>query len=83
MLKAKTKALEPSRLDKIRALADQIKGHQEEMLRLIDEEAAIDKAAYPSLPIEVLKRDIMKYGVCPCTVMLARLGAKERSESNG
>jgi hypothetical protein len=72
-----------SRLDQIRSLADQIRSHQDEMLRLIDEEAAIDKAAYPSLPLEVLKQQIMNRGICPCTAMLARLGEKERAESNG
>jgi hypothetical protein len=83
MMPVKKKQQEPSELDKIRAIADEIKRHQDRMLELIGEEAALDKAAYPSLPIGVLRQDIMKHGVCPCDAMLARLNqraiAAERS----
>jgi hypothetical protein len=85
MIAAKKKP-EPSRLDKIRTLADEIKGHQERMLELIAEEAAIDKAACPGLPLVMLEQDILKYGRCPCDAVLVRLArnaeAAER-DANG
>jgi hypothetical protein len=67
---------EPSRLDKIRALAEEIKAHQARMLELIAEEAGIDKAAHPSLPLSMLEQDIMKYGRCPCDAMVLRLARR-------
>jgi hypothetical protein len=64
---------------KIMAVADEIKRHQERMLELIGEEAAKDKASAPGLPLEMLRRDVMKYGVCPCDAMLHRLAQNYRA----
>jgi hypothetical protein len=75
MIAAKKKP-ELSELDKIRAIADEIRRHQDRMLELITEEAEIDKAAHPSLPLVMLVQDIQKRGRCPCEAMLARLNQR-------
>lgn len=73
MIAAKKKQQAPSELDKIKAVADEIKRHQDRMLELITAEAEIDKAAHPGLPLVMLVQDIQKRGRCPCDAMLARL----------
>ena len=73
MIVAAKKKPEVSELDKIKALADEIKRHQDPMWELIGGEAAKDKAAHPALPLVMLEQDICKYGLCPCDVMLHRL----------
>jgi hypothetical protein len=70
---------EPTECERIMAIADEIKRHQERMLELITAEAEIDKAAYPGLPLGMLVRDIQKYGVCPCDAMLHRLAQNYRA----
>jgi hypothetical protein len=78
MIAAKKQKQEPSELDKIKALAAEITRHKERMLELIGEEAAKDKAAHPSLPLDMLIRDVEKYGICPCDAVLHRLGQNYR-----
>lgn len=77
--KVKVKSSDPTELEKIQALADEIKRHKERMMELINAEAAKDKLSARGLPLEMLVQDICKYGRCECDAMLLRLAANFRA----